>query len=193
MMRMDFKQIFELTWEQSKNNIVPLLILSLLFVVISTITFGILAPVAMAGFYHSIDRMVKEGRTPDAKDIFSQIGLILPLLGFSIATFIILFIGYSLFVLPGLIMSLALAFFSLYMIPLMVDKGFGVIAAFKESCAMSLRGALTDHLIVLLVFIGANLIGGSFYIGVIVTTPLTCVFLFNVYEHKLANQFIVDK
>ncbi len=184
---MDFKQLFELTWVQSKQYLVPLLILSLVLMGISIITLGILGPVAAAGFYSSILRMVKEDREPKATDVFSEMGLFLPLLVFSAVALIVVSLGFLFFILPGILICIALVFYCLYMLPLMVDKRLGLMDALKESYAMSRRGPLSDHIVVLIIITGVQVIGSSFVLGTLITTPLAAVFLMNVYEHKLAH------
>ncbi len=185
---MNFTKLFEQTWDQSKNNIVPLLINTLVLIVICVVTLGILAPVAFAGYYSSILKMVRDDRQPQPGDIFSEMGLFFPLLIFGIASVLLIMIGFALLIIPGLIISIALAYACLYMIPLMIDKSLGLSDAIKESYAMAKSGNVADHIIVLVIIIGLQSLGSSFVLGTFLTTPLTTVFLMNVYEYKLKSE-----
>ena len=91
---MDFKKTIELTFSQSMENIVPLLIITLVFIGVSVISFGILAPVLMAGYYQSVLDMIRSGREPAPKDLFSQMRLFLPLSIFYIILLVIISIGF---------------------------------------------------------------------------------------------------
>ncbi|MFH1157179.1 MAG: hypothetical protein V1793_25570 [Pseudomonadota bacterium] len=187
---MNFPALFNDTWEQSRQNILPLLINTLILLAVSLISFGILAPVAMAGYCSSIHRMVKDGREPQAADLFCEMRLFIPLAVFGLATLLTVLFGIMFFVLPGIIVIFALSFTCLYMIPLMVDKRLGIVDAVKESFAMARRGPVMDHILTILIIIGAQIVGGSFLLGTLVTTPLTTVFLMNVYEYKLDHDFL---
>ena len=81
---MDFKQLIERSFNLTLENIVALILLTLLLVAISGLSLGLLAPVASAGYMHAMIRMVLEGREPRMQDIFSHMHLFLPLLGFGI-------------------------------------------------------------------------------------------------------------
>ncbi len=187
---MDYVKLVENTWNQSKENLLPLLIVTLVFISISVVTFGILAPAAYAGYYRSIHQMVKYSRVPQARDVFSELRLFFPLLLFSVASALLIALGFFLLLLPGILISFAIAFSCLYMIPLMVDKNLGLFDAVKESYAMSRRGSIFDHIIVMLMIFGVQFIGGSFILGTVLTTPLTAVFLVNVYEYKCQNEIL---
>ena len=72
---MNFKELVESTLNQSMKNIVPLIILTLVFVGLSTISLGILAPVMYAGYTASLLDMIRTGKEPNPKDVFSRINL----------------------------------------------------------------------------------------------------------------------
>ena len=168
---MNFVKMIEATWDQSKDHIVPLLINSLVLLVVSTVTLGILAPVCLAGYCGSILKMVRFGREPKAADIFSEMRLFFPLLLFTIVIGVATFLGYLLMVLPGIIISVGVLYVCLYMIPLMVDKNIGLVDAIGESYSMSKKGAITDHIIVIVIIAGLQSIGSSFIVGAFIPPP----------------------
>jgi membrane-anchored glycerophosphoryl diester phosphodiesterase (GDPDase) len=182
---MDFKRHIEIAWNLTLGNIVSMILLTLVFVGISAITFGILAPVAMAGYTQSLLLLIRNNREPKMQDLFSNMKLFLPLLGFSIAVFIASSIGFMLLFLPGLIIVVGVTYCCIYMLPLMTDRDLGIVDAIKESYAMSMRGPIVDHIVVVIIFLAITAIGGSIFIGVLFTQPLATLFLLSTYEEKL--------
>jgi len=180
----DFKKLIERSFNLTLENIVALILLTLLLLVISFLTFGLLAAVASAGYVHSIILLVRKGREPRMQDIFSQMHLFLPLLGFSVVTAVAVFIGYALLVLPGIILAGLITYACLYMLPLMTDKQMPLFDAVQESWRMTTTGSLTDNIIVAILFIGVVTVGGSTLIGTLLTQPIATVFLAVVYEEK---------
>ena len=92
---MDFKMHFERAWKLTFSFIVPLLLLTLVMVGVSFLSLGILAPVTLAGYFHSLLLLVRQGREPRVQDVFSQMRLFWPLLGFSILFLLAASIGFD--------------------------------------------------------------------------------------------------
>jgi hypothetical protein len=181
---MDFKKHLETAWNLTLRYITPLIFMTLLMFMVSFLTLGILAPVTMAGYTQAILLMVREGREPRLQDVFAQMHLFLPLLGFGLAVFCAVALGFMLLVLPGVLVLLAVAFGCLYILPLMTDKGLGLIDAIKESWAMATSGELLDHGVVVILYVGMCAIGSSVFIGALFTQPLATVFLMSVYLER---------
>ena len=137
---MDFRKHFEIAWNLTLKHVAPLIIMTLAMLVVSFITLGVLAPVAMAGYMQSVLLMLREGREPNVKDIFSQMKLFFPLFGFGLIVFILVLIGISLLVIPGILLMIAISYCCLYMLPLMTDRNSRLLDAVKESYAMTKKG-----------------------------------------------------
>ncbi len=189
---MDFKKHLETAWHLTLKFIVPLIIMTLVMFVVCMLTIGILAPVTLAGYMQSVLLMVREEREPKIQDLFSEMQLFFPLLGFSIVILILLMIGYMLFVLPGLIVTFAVSFCCVYMLPLMTDKGLGLIDAMKESYAMAIKGPVQDHVVVVILYIGIMAVGSSVFIGALFTQPFASIFLLSVYEERMNQTDIIE-
>ncbi|MBL0700876.1 MAG: hypothetical protein JJV92_08345 [Desulfosarcina sp.] len=183
---MDFKKHFMTAWKSTLEFIVPLILMTLVMIVVSVVTIGILAPVTMAGYMQSILLMVRDRREPKIQDLFSEMRLFFPLLLFGIIACIITSIGFMLLFLPGLLILIALAFCCLYMLPLMIDKRLGIIEAIKESYSMAVSGNIVEHIIVAVLFFGISAIGSSFLLGSLFTQPLATIFLLSVYDEKVS-------
>lgn len=179
---MNFKYHLEVAWKLTLANIVTLILMTLAMFVVSMITLGVLAPVTMAGYIHSILLLVRENREPKVQDIFLQMRLFLPLLLFGIAVFIITLIGLMLLFLPGVAFALAVSFCCLYMLPLMTDRKMGVVDAVKKSFAMVTQGKQVDHILVFILFVGISAVGSSIFIGTLFTQPLATLFLMSIYN-----------
>ncbi len=179
---MDIKYHIETAWKHCIENVVPLIILTLVLAAVSIFSVGILAPVAFAGYTHSLFQLLKRNKEPKAQDIFSQLRLFWPLFLFTLAVFIITVIGFTLLVLPGIIFTIIIGYTCLYMIPIMVDKKSGLIDAIKESISMVTRPPVTDHIIVFIIFGALTIVGGSSFIGFIFLQPFATLFLLSVYE-----------
>jgi len=182
---MNFKYHLETAWNMTLKFIAPLIFMTLVMFLLWFFTIGILAPVTMAGYMHSILLMVRDSREPKIQDLFSQMKLFLPLLGFSILVFIATMIGFMLLVLPGIVISLVISFCCLYMLPLMTDKDLGLFDAIKESYTMTTQGVFVDQIVVLILFLGISAAGSAVFIGSLFTQPLATIFLLSVYEEKI--------
>jgi hypothetical protein len=164
--------------------------MTLVMTIVSVVTLGILAPVTMAGYMHSLLLLLRDGREPKIQDIFSQMQLFFPLLGFGVLVFLVTMIGFMLLVLPGILVVVAVTFTCLYMLPLMTDAGMGLMEAVKESYRMSVGGSIADQIVVVIIFIGLLMIGSSVFIGALFTQPLATIFLLSVYQEKRGGEQI---
>jgi hypothetical protein len=182
---MNFKEHLETAWHMTLKYIAPLIIMTLVMSIVSIVSLGILAPVIMAGYLHAVLLMLREGREPKVQDLVSQMRLFLPLFIFGIIVFFAVLLGYSLLILPGILVMIAVSYCCLYMLPLMIDKESGIVDAIKESYAMSITDNLVDNIAVYIIYIGLLAMGSSVFIGFLFTQPFAAVFLLSVYEEKI--------
>lgn len=185
---MDFKEHVVTAWENTLKFIGPVLILTLVQIFVSVFSFGILAPVTMAGYMQSLLRALREGREPDVKDLFSEMRLFLPLVLFGFLVMVALIIAFSMLILPGILLTGCLVFGTIYMIPLMTDKEMGIMDALKESWAMATREPWTDQIILTLLYLVIMSVGGSVFVAIFFTQPLATFLLLSVYEERLQNR-----
>ncbi len=189
---MNFREHFETAWNITLKNIAILIVMTLVLIILSFLTLGILSPVLMAGFMHSVLLLLREGREPGIRDLFSHINLFFPLFGFSILVSVFAFIGFVLFVLPGIIVLLAVSYCCLYMLPLMTDQRAGVFKAVKDSFTMVKEGDIIDDLAVFIIFIGLLSVGSTTLIGYLFAQPFAVVFLISVYLEKTKQACLVE-
>ncbi len=188
---MDFKAHLEKAWRLTLKYIAPLIIMTLVMIAVCFFTLGILAPVAMAGYMQSILLMIRDEREPKVQDVFSHMRLFFPLLLFGIVVFITALIGFSLLIIPGIAVVLAVAYCCLYMLILMTDKELGIVDAVKESYSMTTKGNWIDNLAVFIIFMGIIALGSTTFIGALFTQPFATIFLISVYLEKTGNSEVV--
>ena len=179
---MDIKYHVEAAWKLCLANALSLILITLVAAAVSVVSLGILAPVAFAGYSHSLLQLLRVNREPKVQDVFSELRLFLPLFAFTLIVFIVSLIGFTILVVPGIVFTLIVGYTCLYMIPLMVDKKFGLLDAVKKSAALVTGSHMMDHLIVFILFFALTAIGGSSFIGFILLQPFATLFLLSVYE-----------
>ena len=184
---MDFRKHLETAWNLTLKHIVALILMTVVSLAVSLLTIGVLSPVVMAGFIHSIILMLREERAPRIEDLFSQMRLFLPLLALFIAVAIAIMVGTMFFILPGLAIALAATFGFLYVLPLMTDRRMGLIEAVKASWQMALQDSVADHIVVVILFMGLMAVGGSVFFGILFTQPFAMVFMASVYLERIAT------
>ncbi|MEE4312929.1 MAG: hypothetical protein V2J11_00435 [Desulfofustis sp.] len=182
---MDFKKLIVSAWQQTVSFIGPVLLVTFVQMVLIIISLGILAPVTTAGYVQSLLRAVREGRPPEIGDLFSQMRLFLPLLLFFACAAILIFIGFSLLVLPGFVVAAFIAFAAFYMLPLMTDKGYGMIDALKRSWDIATTAPVNDHIVVTIIYVAIVSLGGSLPFAFLITQPLATFILVGAYQERV--------
>lgn len=182
---MDFQKHFETGWQSTMKHIGPLILLTLVELVLIAISFGILAPVLSAGYTRSLLLALREGRTPQMGDLFSEMRLFLPLFVLGLIMVIALSIGYLLVIIPGLILTFVIAFGFLYVVPLMVDQKLGLFDSIRESWQMSMDKPITDQIIISVIYMGLMSVGGSFILLFLFAQPFATFILLSAYDEKL--------
>lgn len=184
---MDFTKHFQIIGDVIKSDYIALLLSTIVLFVVSIASFGLLAPVAMAGYTQSLLLAIRDGRRPEVRDLFTHFNLFLPLLIFSLLLGAAVFIGLKMLVLPGLVVIAAASYFCLYLLPLMTDREMGLVEALQESTQMATVQPVSEHLVALAVYLVLNAIGSSTGLGAVVTTPVALLFVLSVYEERQAR------
>lgn len=182
---MDFKKLIVQSWNHTLNFIGPVLLMTLVQLIVSVISFGILAPVTMAGYVQSLLRVTREGRKPEIGDLFSQMRLFLPLFLFYALVVLITVIGFTLLILPGFMVICFVAFGSFYLIPLMTDKNLGLFDALKTAWDHAVSPPVSDHLIVAIIYVVIMSLGSSLPFAFLITQPMATFILVGAYRQKV--------
>jgi hypothetical protein len=190
---MNFMQHLEKAWMSTLGFIGPVLLITVVQILVTIVSFGILAPVTTAGYSQSLLQAQRDGRPPEIRDLFSKMSLFLPLLGFFLLVSIAILIGFMFLVLPGFVVAFLVIFATMYMIPLMTDRGMPLIEAIKNSWEMATRPPLTDQLVVSLACLIILSIGGSIPFAILVAQPFAMFLLLSVYENRLGRLVKMEK
>ncbi len=185
---MDLMKHLTKGWSITLNFLGPVLLLTVVQVLVTLLSLGILGPVTFAGYCQSLLQGIRDGRPPEIRDLFSQMSLFFPLFGFGLLVFIVTTIGIMLFILPGLIVIGCTIFACLYLMPLMTDRRLGLIEAVKCSWQMALQNPVADHVIILIVYVVVLSIGSSIPFLILIAQPLATFILLSVYEERLADR-----
>lgn len=181
---MNFKDLVVTSWQNTLDYIGPLLLITLVQLVVIIISLGILAPVTTAGYFHSLLRIVREDRKPEVGDLFSQMRLFLPLFILSLLIGVAFFIGFTLLVLPGFAVLAFVAFAAFYLLPYMVDQKLGLFDALKASWNTALKEPVTDHIIVVIIYVAIMSLGSSLWFAFLITTPIATFIMIEAYRER---------
>jgi hypothetical protein len=185
---MNFKVHFESAWQNTLKFIGPVLLLTLAQLIVTVLSLGILAPVTTAGYMQSLLQAQRDSRPPEIRDLFSRMSLFLPLFVFFLLVMIVTTIGFMFLVLPGFAVALFIIFATMYMIPLMTDKGRGTIEAMKESWEMATREPVSDQFVIALAYLIILSIGGSVPFAILIAQPFAMFLLLSVYDERLGSK-----
>ena len=172
-------------WQTFIKYIGPALLSTFVFYVVAFLSFGLLAPVISAGYFHSLLRAHRDARTPEIKDLFSHMSLFLPLLLFGFLALCAVSLGFVIFVLPGFVAMLLLVFACLYLLPLMTDKNMGLVKGLENSWHMAMAKPVADHAVIAIVYVGLISIGGSLPFVILLAQPLATCIVVSFYEERL--------
>ncbi len=126
---------------------------------------------------HAID-----GALPRFSDLFSQFSVFWRYVGASILYGLLLFVGFLLLIVPGIYWMITYAFWPYFL----VDKKVSIIESFKMS-AQATKGHKWSLLLLYVFIIALNILGLCvFFVGVLVTAPMTALMLAYAYR-KLTN------
>ncbi len=184
---MDFKDLIVRSWQNTLNHIGPLLLITFVQLVLIIFTLGILAPVTTAGYLHALMLVVREDRKPEVADLFSQMRLFLPLFVLSIVAALVTFIGFSLLVLPGFAVLAFISFAAFYLLPYMVDQQLGLFDGLKSSWDTALQAPVSDHIIVVIIYVAIMSLGSSLWFAFLITQPMATFIMIEAYQARVLN------
>ncbi len=185
---MNFKDLVVHSWQNTLNHIGPLLLITLVQLVLIIVSLGILAPVTTAGYLHSLLQVVREDRKPEVGDLFSQMRLFLPLFALSLLVALVAFVGFTLLVLPGFAVLAFIAFAAFYLLPYMVDQKLGLFDGLKASWDTALKEPVSDHIIVVIIYVAIMSLGSSLWFAFLITTPVATFIMIEAYQERALGE-----
>ncbi len=147
----------------------------------------VLMIVALIGLV-KISLKLYDNEKAKVSDIFSHYRLFFKYLIASIVYALIVLVGLILLIVPGIIFMLKYYFFDYFV----VDKGYGPIEALKKSAEITKGNRLNLFMFILLILF-INILGMFFFfIGLIITIPITILATAFVYR-KLSEKLSAEE
>jgi len=190
---MNFKDLVVRSWQNTLDYIGPLLLITLVQLVLIIISLGILAPVTTAGYLNSLLRVVREDRKPEVGDLFSQMRLFLPLFILSLLIAVVAFVGFTLLILPGFAVLAFISFAAFYLLPFMVDQQLGLFDALKASWNTALEEPVSDHIIVVIIYVAIMSLGSSLWFAFLITTPVATFIMIEAYRERVLDKNDIEE
>ncbi len=175
---MDIKAVVDEFVEVVKKDAVTILICSLIAIVVTGITFGILHGVAFTGL-GLIFLKLKKDEKPDYKDVFAYIKKFLNLFILTLITGILTAIGLILLIIPGLIILTLFIYSPFYL----AYEEKGIIESMKLSYKTVINNNLLIHSLLIIILVAINAaVAGMGFIGTIITYPILVGILVLLFE-----------
>ena len=165
---MDIEVLLKDSWNIFKDNIVAYII-GTLIVILGSIFIVTIAPLFYGLAYMAV-RGVK-GEKVEINDVFEGFNHFVKSWIFLIVAGVLLFIGYLLLLIPGIILSILL----IYALPLLVIRDYSAIDAIKESINLA-KANFTETIVLFIIAMVLSSIGGLIRIGAVLTTPFIMIF-----------------
>lgn len=190
---MNFKDLVVRSWQNTLDYIGPLLLITLVQLVLIIISLGILAPVTTAGYLNSLLRVIREDRKPEVGDLFSEMRLFLPLFILSLLIAVVAFVGFTLLILPGFAVLAFISFAAFYLLPYMVDQQLGLFDALKASWNTALEEPVSDHIIVVIIYVAIMSLGSSLWFAFLITTPVATFIMIEAYRERVLDKNDIEE
>lgn len=153
-----------------------------------SIAINVIGSIMMIGTI-KIYLKINSGEVASFRDLFDHYRLFWKFLGAHVLYFLIVFAGFILLIIPGLVFL----FRYMFVLTLVVDKDMGPVAALKESAKMTYghKWRLVGFSFVIL---GVNLLGLiCLGVGILVTIPVSSMAMIFVYKKLLNTQDLTPK
>lgn len=177
---MDVENILYRSWDVFKENIVAFIV-GALIAVIGSILIITIAPL-FYGLTHMAVKGIK-GEKVEINDVFEGFNHFVRSWVFVLASSILVFIGYLLLVIPGIVLSIMLV----YGLPLLVIRGYGGTDAIGESISLS-KSNFVDTLVLFIIGLVLNAIGGWIPFAFALTLPFSLIF-YSLAAYELMEEY----
>lgn len=165
---MDIKSVVDELVEVVKKDFVTILVCSLISVILSGISLGLLTFVFYTGM-GLVFLKLKNNEKVDYKDLFTYINKFLYFIILSVIMGILIGLGLILLVIPGILLATLFIYAPFYL----AYEDRGIIESLKLSYKTVLENNFVTHIIIFIILGIVNLIGANiFFIGLIVTYPV---------------------
>ncbi|MFP4465627.1 MAG: hypothetical protein ACLFP1_01085 [Candidatus Goldiibacteriota bacterium] len=166
-------QVFKVMMDQ------PLVVFvgALIAMVVSAVTFGLITLVMFTGLALVFIK-AKKGEIPTFNDLFAYLGKVWPLVGLWLLMVLGIGAGLIVLIIPGILIMTLWIYAPFYL----AFKDAGVMDSLKMSSRTVMAKGFVPHILMVLVLLLINLLGGQLIIGSIITFPLTVGFLVYLFQ-----------
>jgi hypothetical protein len=166
---------FGKAWDTFKVDPLTYVVASLIMGFVTMISLGLLAGPLTVGFIRIIKHK-REGREAGIGDVFDFSSFVSSLLVMVILG-VAIFIGTLLLVIPGLVVAV----FGVFAIYEVAYSDVGPIEAIQNSISI-VKEHFLNVLVLMIVVIAINMVGGSVMLGALLTVPFGMIMLSIAYE-----------
>jgi hypothetical protein len=184
--RFDIGSCFNDAVEMYKRNFLPLVLAAAIYDVLSIFSLLILAGPLLGGLYYMCLRgMDRPDKRIDLGDMFRAFDKFWPLLALFFIEFVLMLLGFTALIVPGLLLTAIWLFTQL----LMIDKNMGVFEVLGKSPSIVFRKGFGTNLL-LAVICTALILGASSvpYVGVVLgwfVHPLAWLLITSAYIRQV--------
>ena len=171
---LDIGLAFKQAWRLFVKDIGPLIIGTIIALVLSVVTIGILAGPLTAGLYGMVAARVRDGKQAGVGDVFNEMGRFWSFLAAVLVLGILIGLA-SLTIIGGIL----LATIWLYVFPLMVDRKMGLGEAMSESYRLVKQAGFWEHLALVIIAIVIGSVFNGFL--ALLATPFMVVLVAAAY------------
>jgi len=150
----DIGHVFKGAGRVFLDDVVPLLLATLLAALLSIVTVGILAGPLFAGLCNMMIGRVRDDKQPEVGDVFSCMDRFWSFLGAALV--LVVTIGLASTTIVG---GILLGAIWLYVFPLMVDRRIGLWEAMRTSKDMVVRAGFWEHVVLVILLAAVNALG----------------------------------
>ena len=172
---MDFADLLQEAWHKFVAEIVSLILFTLVGALLCLTV--VLIPTVIGGWFRGLLDYVREGIAPGFEELWNFDDFV-PVTLLLIGGGICVTIGYMLLVIPGIILSV----WWLYALFFLVDHKLGVVEALGASKDAVTESGFLNHFAILVIASVLGAIGGSLYLGFLLTTPFEIILLALCYQ-----------
>lgn len=182
---LDISRCFTDAFDIYKRNMPVLILSALLFQIISIFSLFILAGPLYGGYcFMMLNAIRKEGNSVELRDMFKMFNKFWPLLGLFGVQAVLVFFGFLLLIIPGLILTTMWLF--TYFI--MVDTDKGIFDALKGSWELVREKGFWINFALCIIYLLLSVIPGQIpYAGLalgILVLPFTILMLTSAYKQQ---------
>ncbi|HDQ26808.1 MAG TPA: hypothetical protein ENN43_08710 [bacterium] len=162
---------------------VAVIVGALVALVLTVVTFGLLAPVMFLGLAEFF-RKIEKGEKPVINDLFIHLNKFIFLAVIGLISGATIFLGMVLLIIPAFLAAALWIYAPFYH----AYEGKGIIDSLKMSAKTAISKNYLGHVVLILALGLVNAVGSALWIGTLFTFPVTAGFVYYLYmQNRIAE------